>query len=83
MRTINEDMIVDPPELSHEFTELISCVGSIRDAITKSGARGAHDAAGVYVESLTEAVMGVTAGLVQIAEALRDVADAMRETKIV
>jgi hypothetical protein len=40
---------------------------------------GAEDAAGTYVESLTEAMMGVTGGLVRIAEAINDLADAMRE----
>lgn len=38
-----------------------------------------RDAAGVGVGSLTEAVMGVTAGLVQIAEAINNLAAAVRD----
>ncbi len=40
-----------------------------------------EDATGGRVDSLTEAVMGVTAGLVQIASAISDLAEAVRETK--
>ncbi|MGL6094604.1 MAG: hypothetical protein ACRC7O_02230 [Fimbriiglobus sp.] len=39
----------------------------------------APDAAGGRVESLTEAVMGVTAGLCRIADAIGDLAAAVRE----
>jgi len=38
-----------------------------------------HDAAGVYVTSLTEAVMGVTAGLVQIAHVLSEIRDMLSD----
>ena len=48
-------------------------------AITPLSAMAGTDAAGGRVESLTEAVMGVTAGLVQIAEAISDLAEAVRE----
>ena len=48
-------------------------------AITPLSALAGTDAAGGHVESLTEAVMGVTAGLVQIAEAIGDLAEAVRE----
>jgi len=48
-------------------------------AITPLNALAGSDAAGGRVESLTEAVMGVTAGLVRIAEAITDLADAVRE----
>ena len=54
------------------------------DAIQRIGAaitpvtRGSVDAAGVHVESLTEAVMGVTAGLVKIAGAINNLADVLR-----
>ena len=46
------------------------------DAITPCVA-GSQDATGGHIESLTESVMGVTAGLVQIAVAIDRVADAM------
>ena len=48
-------------------------------AITPLSALAGTDAAGGRVESLTEAVMGVTAGLVQIAEAISDLAASVRE----
>lgn len=59
------------------FKELVGAVGSVGRAITASAAPG-HDEMGSHVESLTEAVMGVTAGLVRIADALGDVAEAIR-----
>ena len=48
----------------------------IARAIAADAAPG-RDAAGGSVESLTEAVMGVTAGLVQIADAIGRLADAV------
>ena len=48
-------------------------------AITPLSALAGTDAAGGRVESLTEAVMGVTAGLVRIAEAISDLAASVRE----
>ena len=54
-------------------------LGKVARAITPLSALAGTDAAGGRVESLTEAVMGVTAGLVQIAEAITDLADAVRE----
>ena len=53
--------------------------GKLAWAITPLNALAGKDAAGGRVESLTEAVMGVTAGLVQIANAITDLADAVRE----
>lgn len=53
-------------------------LGSIADAITATGAPGTDEAGGT-VASLTEAVMGVTAGLVRIADALNRIADAITE----
>jgi hypothetical protein len=51
---------------------------AIARAIT-ANAVGGTDAAGGHVESLTEAVMGMTAGLIQIANAISDLAEAVRE----
>lgn len=50
----------------------------IADAITPNLV-GSKDAYGGHVESLTEAMMGVTGGLVQIAESIADLAQAVRE----
>ena len=41
---------------------------------------GSRDATDGYVKSLTEAVMGVTAGLCEIASAIRDFNGIMQET---
>jgi hypothetical protein len=41
----------------------------------------ANDAAGGRVGSLTEAVMGLTCGLIKIAEGLESIADAIRDSK--
>jgi hypothetical protein len=48
-------------------------------AITPLSAMAGRDAAGGRVESLTEAVMGLTAGLVLIADSISDLAEAVRE----
>ena len=40
---------------------------------------GGTDATGGHVESLTEAVMGITGGLVKVAEAIGALAEAIRE----
>jgi hypothetical protein len=47
-------------------------------AITPEAAPG-HDESGGTVLSLTEAVMGITAGLHRIAESIGDLAEAVRE----
>lgn len=52
---------------------------SIAETIYPSCA-GANDASGGHVRSLTEAVMGITAGLCNIADAINNLADAVRET---
>lgn len=50
-------------------------------SVKAGDASGGTDAAGGHVTSLTEAVMGLTAGLVKIAEAISDVAEAVRERR--
>jgi hypothetical protein len=52
---------------------------AIANAITPLGAAPGTDASGGFVSSLTEAVMGVSAGLSSIAEAINDLAMAVRE----
>lgn len=57
----------------------------IEDAITKvahaiaANAAPGHDATGGTVASLTEAVMGITAGLCRVAESIESLADAIRD----
>jgi len=54
-------------------------VGHLGDAITPFLAAPGRDATGGAVGSLTEALMGMTAGLCRIAEAIGDLAEAVRE----
>lgn len=65
------------PVTEEDIEVLARAIRAVGDAITPPAAPG-HDAAGGTVASLTEAVMGVTAGLVQVAEALDGIADAIR-----
>lgn len=53
----------------------------IAGAITPLTASPGHDATGGSVLSLTEAAMGVTAGLVRIADAIESLADAVRSRR--
>ena len=61
--------------------ELWSALDDIARAIKPRDAMPGHDAAGGTVDSLTEAVMGITAGLVRIAEALHRLADAHEDAR--
>jgi hypothetical protein len=55
---------------------LADSTNRIAKAITADAAPG-RDVTGGTVASLTEAVMGITSGLVQIAEAIKSLADAV------
>ena len=59
--------------------ELVEAVMSVASAVTPRGAMPGHDATGGSVGSLTEAVMGITAGLCKVASAIDNLADAVRE----
>lgn len=52
---------------------------AIANAITPTKLNGSSDAGDTFVESLTEAVMGQTRGLCRIADAIHDLAEAIRE----
>jgi hypothetical protein len=56
--------------------ELASSLQRIARAVTDEAMPG-HDATGGTVISLTESVMGITAGLCRVAEAIGRVADAL------
>lgn len=58
---------------------LAARVGSVAIAITPLGDLPGQDAVGGHVASLTEAVMGLTAGLCRIAESIQSLADAVGE----
>jgi len=57
--------------------QLVQQVRNLATAVTDGGQ--GKDATGGHVECLTEAVMGVTAGLCRIADAISDLASAVRE----
>ncbi len=63
---------------------VVQALGELDRAITPRGSgntliMAGHDETGGYVTSLTEAVMGVTAGLCKIAESIDRYTEAMRE----
>ena len=58
---------------------LSESIRNVANAIMPIGAVGGQDEAGGHVQSLTESIMGVTAGLCLIAGAIDGLADAMRE----
>ena len=60
-----------------DLSNNIDRLARVGEAIT-SRAGGGHDETGGMVTCLTEAVMGVTAGLCEIAEAIDGLADAVR-----
>lgn len=66
------------------LASIVRALGNLDRAITPRGSgntliTGNHDASGGYVTSLTEAVMGVTAGLCNIAEAIEQHTAAVKE----
>lgn len=62
------------------IANLASAAKSIANAMTPLGLAPGDDASGGAVGSLTEAVMGVTAGLVRIADSIEMLACAVSET---
>jgi hypothetical protein len=62
-----------------QIDQLSRAVTEIGLAVTPRG-NGGHDASGGFVLSLTEAVMGVTAGLCKIADAITELGEAVRES---
>jgi hypothetical protein len=73
-------------ELDDVNGDVLDVIDSVKDAsrrianaISADAAPG-HDAAGGMVSSLTEALMGLTSAGMAIAEAINNVAEAMRES---
>ena len=66
----NENL--EPANLVDVLDCLAKSTRQIAGAITPQQAAAGRDAAGGHVASLTEAVIGVTAGLHAIADAIRD-----------
>lgn len=55
---------------------------TLANAIMPLDVAGGNDATGGRVESLTEAVMGMTSALVEIARSITDLAEAVREREV-
>lgn len=53
----------------------------LANAITPIRSVGATDASGCYVESLTEAVMGLTSAVFQVAKEIEYLSDLVKELK--
>ena len=58
---------------------IISGLGMLADAITPRNAAGQADSSGGFVESLTEAVMGLTSAAGEIAGEIHELVDAVRD----
>jgi hypothetical protein len=69
----------DPANVVDALDGITRNLGRVAGAITPLGVAPGHDALGGTVCSLTEAVMGMTAAMVQIASAIGDLAEAVRE----
>lgn len=72
------DSNLEPANVVDALANIANAGFAIRTAITPRAHPGRDETDG-HVESLTEAVMGITAGLVRIADALSDLASAVRE----
>ncbi len=83
--TLRSPNVADENSEPANLVDVIHCVATgldgVANAITPRIAAAGRDAAGGHVESLTEAVMGVTAAASQIAYAINDLAEAVRETR--
>lgn len=68
--------------MADELEDVVEQLGRrVAHAITPGDAMPGQDAMGVSVSSLTEAVMGLTAGLLAIAHAIDALAEAIRESE--
>lgn len=64
-----------------ESDSLVDAVKELSDALSPRGAFAAVDSTGGGVHSVTEAIMGITSGLVRVADSIADLAEAVRESK--
>lgn len=62
-----------------QLAEICHNISKLANSITYPSAVPGTDACGGSVLSLTEAVMGITGGLVEIANSIDHLADAIRE----
>ena len=66
--------------MENDFDKIKDGLLVLANSITPASSFGGRDANDGYVASLTEAVMGITGGLVKIAYAIEDLAEAVRES---
>ena len=82
METLVSDNVSDgnlePANVVDVIDHLALRLGAVASSITPTNVSAGTDANGGHVESLTEAVMGMTAGLIAIAGAIDNLADAVR-----
>lgn len=79
MSNIDRMLECDDGNIANAIFSLSFSAKRIANAIDAGDASPGKDATGGHVASLTEAVMGVTAGLCRIASAIESLADAVRE----
>lgn len=72
------DANLEPANVVDVIHELAAATRMVAVSITPNAAPG-KDINGGHVESLTEAMMGVSESLTSIADAIRDLAEAVRE----
>lgn len=65
-----------------DLSDVCSALRKIGEAITPGSAMAGYDEAGGTVTSLTEAAMGITAGLCKIAEAIDRLASAVEDSNL-
>ena len=68
-----------PANITDVIADLAKATRTVADAIKPTAVAPGEDASGTTVDSLTEAVMGITSGLYAIASSIGDLADAIRE----
>lgn len=64
----------------NQIEEISAAINNIARSIRPFDTSKGTDATGGTVDSLLEATMGITAGLVEVAHAIHDLANAVRET---
>jgi hypothetical protein len=76
-------LLPPPDDIIEAVKDVAQQLHNLAEAVIPSGACGCLDVTGTRVDSLTEAVMGVSAAGVQIAEAIRELAAAIREQRVI
>ena len=71
---------MDEEQLTEIATVIEFGFKRLANSITDGGSAEGTDASGGKIQSLTEAVMGITAGLFSISRAIEDHANAIRES---